>query len=324
MNIRSFADCLKRLDATPPSLSHNLLRKKAFQDAGEFLDSSVRAGQEHDLAKTPNAIWSLLRPRLERTVEEIDCTELDAGQVVAWQMYNDGVILKTGEITIGLDVIPMLRTRHWDLLEQLTNRLSEVLDILIVSHPHADHYDRELVRACLALGKPVLLPEPVAAEWESTSTLHAVHHDWNLNLLDLDITGREGIHVWRETPEELPLMYYEVVCQNGFTFLFGGDIDYTKILEKTPGRTIDLFFIPWRNPNEQYEDGSPNQLGTTLDAVQIATRRIEPRAILYEHCAELDHIHEGLPASYDIALNLKAALPVPSELMFWGEKLVLR
>ena len=124
--------------------------------------------------------------------------------------------------------------------------------------------------------------------------------------------------------EDVPLVYYEVVCPGGFTFMFIGDLDYSKTLEKTPGREIDLFFIPWRHPNETFEPGHAAQTGVTVDAVKAAVEKIRPRALLFEHLAELEHVYDGFPASYDIALDLKAQVGVPSELLFWGEHIVVK
>ncbi len=101
-------------------------------------------------------------------------------------------------------------------------------------------------------------------------------------------------------------------------------MDYTREFEKTPEQHVDLLFLPWRNPNRFYEDGHSQQMGTTLDAARVALERVAPSAVIYTHCAELQHVYKGFPASYDMALELKRALPVPSELLFWGEKLALR
>ncbi|OQW95554.1 MAG: hypothetical protein BWK77_07230 [Verrucomicrobia bacterium A1] len=324
MNIEKLKHSLAALDSNPPSFAANPKRHKMFLDIGQFLEASVRAGQALDLrAQNPNPVWQAIEPRLARALESADETDLARNEVAAWQMYNDGVIVRTDEIAIGLDVIPMPRFFGWPEPPKLTERIAELLDLLVITHAHEDHYDRALVRACLRMGKPVLMPEPMAGEWGQDANLHPVSHGWELEIDDLHITGRAGCHVWRDTPEELPLVYYEIRCQEGYTFVFGGDVDYTKTFEKTRGRAIDLLFLPWRNPNAAYEEGRPEQTGTTFDAVRIALDKIEPAALLYEHCAELNHVYDGFPASFDMALDLKQRIPVPSELMFWGEQIAL-
>ena len=307
----------------PPAFRANPARGAAFRDIGLFLETQTRADQPLDLKKTATPLWPFVHRRLECAMKEAAQANLAGNAVTAWQMYNSGVVVRTGEIILGLDVIPMPRFFGWPEPEGLTRRTAELLDALLITHRHEDHYDQALVRACLDLGKPVLMPGSLAADWGHDINLHGVEHGADIGLLDLHITCRQGFHVWRATMEELPLIYYEIVTPNGYTFVFSGDLDYTKVIEKTAGRNIDLLFIPWRNPHEKYEAGRPEQIGSTLDAVKIAIKTVQPRAILYEHYGELDHIYRGFAASYDMALDLKRALAVPSELMFWGEHISL-
>ena len=311
------------LARNPPGFRMCPARDAALLNIGRFLERQTRAGQPLDLKKTSAPLWPFILRRLETAMDEAERADLAHDAVTAWQMYNSGVVVKTGDIIIGLDVIPMPRFFGWEEPEGLTLRTAELLDVLLITHRHEDHYDKALVRACLDLGKPVLMPASLAADWGHHIALHGVEHGANMELLDLQITCRQGFHVWRATMDELPLIYYEITTPAGYTFIFSGDLDYTKVFEKTAGRDIDLLFIPWRNPNERYENGRPEQIGSTLDAVKIAVKTAQPRAILYEHYGELDHIYGGFSASYDMALDLKRELAVPSELLFWGEHMAL-
>lgn len=324
MNIQSFVDALTRLDANPPAFRLNENRRDAFLDIGRFLEESIRPGGEYDLKQNPTPLRQLVEPRFVAAARDIAATKLKPHQVTAWQMYNHGVIVKSGDAVIGLDVVPITRSFDWEEPEGFTDSLAELIDVLLVTHDHGDHYDEPLVRACLRRGKPVVMPEPMARKRDPSATLRAASHGSIHDIRGLHITAREGIHLWRKVVGEVPLIYYEIACPQGFRFIFGGDVDYTKLFKKTPGSNIDLFFLPWRNPNEIYEPGHPAQEATTIDAVKIAIERIRPATMLYEHCAELDHVYEGYPASYDIAVALQRLVPIPSELMFWGEKIALR
>jgi L-ascorbate metabolism protein UlaG (beta-lactamase superfamily) len=324
MNIQSFVDALTSLDANPPSFRPNENRRAAFLRIGSFLEESIRPGREYDLRQNPGPLRQLVEPRMVAAAREIASTRLEEGQVTAWQMYNHGVIVKSGDVVIGLDVVPITRSFDWEEPAGFTDALAELIDILLITHNHSDHYDQTLVRACLHRGKPVVMPESMARKWVPNPALHAAGSGSIHTIGGLHITSREGIHLWRKVVGEVPLTYYEIACPQGFRFIFGGDVDYTKLFEKSPDATIDLFFLPWRNPNEIYEPGHPAQEATTIDAVKIAIERIRPAAMLYEHCAELDHVYEGYPASFDIALELQRLVPIPSDLMFWGEKIALR
>ena len=324
MKIQSLVDALARLDANPPSFRPNESRRDAFLWVGRFFEESIRPGHEYDLKQNPGPLRQLVEPRLVAAAKDIAAAKMNAHQVTAWQMYNHGVIVKSGGAVVGLDVVPITRSFDWEEPAGFTDSLAELLDVLFITHNHSDHYDEPLVRACLQRGKPVVMPESMARKWVADPALHAAGNGWSRTICGLQITAREGVHLWRKTVGEVPLTYYEIACPQGFRFIFGGDVDYTKLFEKTPGANIDLFFLPWRNPNEFYEPGHPAQEATTIDAVRIAIERIRPAAMLYEHCAELDHVYEGYPASFDIALELQRLVPIPSELMFWGEKIALR
>ncbi len=312
---------LRTLNETPPTFGVSKVREAAFLKLGEFFESSIRIGGAHDLVRKPNAVWREIETRLLRVLVEIACPTDEA--LVLWQMYNSGVIIKSDEVIMGLDVIPMLRTYGWDEPIDLTQQVARTLDFLLITHRHPDHYDKKLVRACLDMGMPVCMPESLAWEWETNVNLHAVSGSWEMDLNDIHIKGRKAFHVWREDIEDVPSVYYEVPTQTGYSFIFSGDADYTKVFEKTPDKKIDLLFLPWRNPNAAYEDGEPGQIGTTMDAVQVALDRVKPGVVLYEHYAELEHVYNGFPASYDIVADLKEKVGVPSEWLFWGERLDL-
>ncbi len=316
-------DGIALLDRHPPRFKRVEERARAFRQIGGFFETQTRAGHAHDLAKSPCAVWPPLQERLARAVNEIADCELRRDEVRLWQMYNHGVIIKSDEVVMGLDLVPLPRRFGWEAPAGFTQRLAGILDLLMVTHRHDDHYDRELAAACLRLGKPVFMPASLAADWGFDPNLHPVGNDWTMEIDDLRIRGQPSLHVWRKNMDEVPLVAYEVTCQEGYTFLFSGDADYTKSLEKPAYSSLDLLFIPWRNPNERYEKGHPKCKGTTLDAVNIALRRVEPAAVLHEHYAELKHVYDGFPASYDIALDLQEGMNVPSDILFWGESLVL-
>jgi hypothetical protein len=88
----------------------------------------------------------------------------------------------------------------------------------------------------------------------------------------------------------------------------------------SPDARVRAFFVPWRAPNAAYEAGTPDARPLT-EAVQRAVDQLQPDTLIYEHCAELEHVYDGFPCSFDLALDLKQQLTTPSELLFWGESL---
>ena len=324
MDLQLLQEQLNILKRHGPSFVQSSIRDEAFLCMGEFFESHIREGQPFDLKQNPNIIWELIQARLLQALNEIEHITLGPDELMLWQMYDSGIIIKQSETVFGLDIIPMLRSYEWPEPEGLTERIADTLDFLLITHHHADHYDRALVHACLEREKPVALPEHLAGEWPNRPPLHAISGGWQTEWQGIQITGRNAYHVWRDTMNDVPLIYYELTCAGQYTLLFSGDADYTKAFEKTQGQSIDLLFLPWRNPNATFEAGHEKQTHETTDAIRIARDKIEPAFILFEHLAELEHVYGFFPASYDIAVHLRRTLQTPIDWLFWGEALVLR
>lgn len=327
MSIDRFKTAVSVLFRHPPAWKFDRNRDHAFAEIDRFLEEYVRPGQPCDLKKRPNEVWDTVESYLIKAVTQIE-KSIALGTkpqgVTVWQMYNCGVIVQMAGKTIALDLLPIIRDFDWVEPPGFTRRIANIVDMLLVTHRHKDHCDTPLVRACLSSGKPVLMPKMLADTFEDDPLLIPVDGTLETELAGIKITARTGCHVWKDTVEELPVAYYEVTAPDGFSFIFCGDTDYTKDFEKTPHKNIHLLFIPWRNPNALYEEGQPRRIGTTVDAVNIALKRIKPRALIYEHYGELKHVYEGFQPSYGMAAWLKKELKVPSERMFWGEHITLR
>ena len=321
--ITPFNHLMTELEAVPPSWPWQEKRVQTFQKIGRFLEETIHAGQCFDLTLNPNPLWDAIYLRLTQAVLDLDAPAAKDGEWHLLQMYNAGLLITDGDVMFGVDVVPVLRTYGWPDPADLTRKIAERMDFLLITHHHPDHYDRALVRACLALGKPVCLPEDLRSEWESDPNLIFLRDGHSLNLCDMEITGRRCIHVWRKTAEELALIYYELTDRAGRTLFFAGDADYTQSFFASPGKSVDALFLPWRNPNARYEDGHPEQTGVIEEALRIAIDRLHPRRIILEHYAELEHLYQHYPASYDLAARQKKASDVPLEWLFWGERMVL-
>ncbi len=320
MDLQAFGEALAQLDRHPPGWHPDEWRGQAFRQIGAFLDQAIRPGAPFDLRTNPNPVWDVVAARLDHALAGVAAAS-PPGVSRLWQWYNAGVILTTPAGVLGVDVIPMPRHYGWLDTHRLEARLAQVLDGLLVTHRHQDHYDPALVRACLELGKPVAMPAHLAVAWRDYPAAMGIAAAQDLRVAGYAIRARSGWHVWRDAPEERPLVYYEVEVPGSSPMLFSGDADYTRSFDaEAPGRW-DAFFIPWRSPNRLYEPGDPAQVGTAQDALALAVERLAPRRLVLEHYAELKHVHEGLGASYDLALDLQRSAGVPTALMFWGESL---
>lgn len=323
MNLEPLHQILATFDSVPPTWEPSPARNATFAELAGFLESQIRPGQPFDLkAIHPNPLWMLLEDRLRDALS--DWTAQPAardGVCRLRQWYSSGVWVEQDGVRLGFDIIPLLRAYEWPDRHDLTHRLADALDALFITHRHQDHYDVELVRACLERQVPVYLPEAVARQWKSHPQLHAIHDGQTWRVGDWHFSARIGPHVWRETVEELPVCIFAGVGSDAQALVYGGDADYTRLPDLGLTVPVKAYFMPWRAPNAAYEPGHELQTGTLPEAFDILIDRVHPAAVLYEHCAELEHVHDGFPASFDLALNLKQSSPVPSELLFWGESI---
>lgn len=302
----------------PPTWAHDPVREQAFLDLDDFLEAAIRPGRRYDLRQASQPVWQLVDERLQAALAEAAAPARAPGRLTVWQMYNMGLLARAGDAVIGMDLLPSAQASP-----DFNRRVASLLQALLISHGHSDHYDRDLVRACLGQGCPVWMPSSLAGEWEHEPLVHPVDEYRDAETNGLRIVARRGVHVWAASRKDPHTVYYEVTFASGPTLLFCGDLDYTRELERTPGREVDLLVLPWRSPSALYEPGDTRQVAERPVAVRAALQVIRPRYVLYSHYAELHHVYGGCPASYAIAADLKRNITTPSEWMFWGERLEL-
>lgn len=87
---------------------------------------------------------SALRQASNRLIDHITTTQVERGMVV-WHLYNMGFVVHVPGACVGID-----------LLGPGLERLSDALDVLLISHHHDDHNHPALIDAMLTKGKPVL------------------------------------------------------------------------------------------------------------------------------------------------------------------------
>lgn len=287
---------------------------------GNFLERETRAGCQFDLNFWPNPLWQLIQQSLESGLAKFFNQTVLPGKICLLQWYNSGIIIRTDKRAIGFDLIPIPRYYNWPDTANLTQQLAHCLDALFITHHHEDHFDLQLVEALLSSGKPVFSHPEIAGTAKPGIT--ACNDEETFIFQEFSVIPRHAFHVWREKIDEVPLVYFEVSCPSDYTFIFSGDADYTKNFTSLTTK-LDTLFIPWRNPNFRFEEGHPQQKGNTMDALEIAIARVNPRQIILEHYAELDHIYKGFGASYDLAINLINHSPVKTCIYFPGEFIFL-
>ena len=68
-----------------------------------------------------------------------------------YKVYNMGFIFRTKGHVVGVDL-------QWSGSREQMLELASYLDVLFITHPHGDHFTRELLEVMVEAGKPVVLP----------------------------------------------------------------------------------------------------------------------------------------------------------------------
>ena len=106
----------------------------------------------------------------ERVFAEVAAAKIPDGSLRLWRIYNMGYIIKGPTHTVAIDITA--RPKFYDVVEGRfmpdTNvvvwceadwkRLANLADMIFVTHPHGDHYNRAGIEAFVAAKKPVVVP----------------------------------------------------------------------------------------------------------------------------------------------------------------------
>ena len=106
----------------------------------------------------------------ERVFSEVAAATIPEGSLRLWRIYNMGYIIKGPKHTVAIDITarPELYTASGKYFVKDTNtviwckadwkRLAELADMIFVTHPHGDHYNRAGIEAFVEANKPVVVP----------------------------------------------------------------------------------------------------------------------------------------------------------------------
>ena len=106
----------------------------------------------------------------ERVFAEVAAAKIPDGSLRLWRIYNMGYIIKGSKHTVAIDITA--RPKFYDVVEGRFmpdinvvvwceadwKRLANLADMIFVTHPHGDHYDRAGIAAFVEAKKPVVVP----------------------------------------------------------------------------------------------------------------------------------------------------------------------
>lgn len=236
--------------------------------------------------------WGLMKfynMALEKLLAEIPATKVKKGEVVVWQLYNMGYVIKTQTQCFGID----LYHKHAECL-------APMIDFMLITHNHGDHYSKSLVAELEHQGKAVYS--------NFMDNGHKVTTGDELNI------GNINIKVTTVDHNKTLLNYvntYEVNCYakkgKPYVMFFTGDAHNYEQLN--PTQKVNLF-IP--------------HLAVGLNMAE-AVKKINPTEILMSHILELGHAITKWRWSYEYGINECEKLQREGVyLPVWGEKITLK
>lgn len=222
----SLATAGEVLKDNPPSTIENRERKMALL----LIDNVLH----EEKAPYRPAVQAFFRSRIAAAVNEIRSTKVNQGAVI-WKLYNHTFVIKTQSVTVGFDIQRgMLSIPGFTLDRQLIESLADAVDILFISHMHADHNEEIVAEIFLAKNKPVVAPEgifqgsPVYSAIQhlprSAETVHTIAlPEKGLSLRALVFPGHQGATLLNNV--------YLVFSPEGYSFAHTGDQSNEKDFE---------------------------------------------------------------------------------------------
>ena len=236
--------------------------------------------------------WGLMQyynMALDKLLAEIPATKVRKGEVAVWQLYNMGYVVKTQTQCFGID-----------LYHKHAERLAPMIDFMMITHNHADHYSKALVAELERQGKAVY-----SNFWGKR---HRVKTGDVITIGDISIKVTTVDH--NATLKNF-VNTYEVNCydkqSDDYVIFFSGDAyNYEQL---NPSGKIDLF-VP--------------HLAVGLNMPK-AIEKIKPTEVLMSHILELGHSITQWRWSYEYGINECEKLKREGVyLPVWGEMIRLK
>ena len=182
----------------PPSLSHpkvsktledrydkirrgiTLLRDYPMHEVTISYEPVPPASGQVDAFTAANKQW--LQKRRKEFFQFLRGPRPAGGELQVAKLYSSGVVLRTKDACIGIDLC--YGEGLYDGLYK--EELADMLDVLYVTHAHGDHYDLELFRMMMARGKPVVGPHTMARHF---TDVQGEKHFWEDSHLEPELIG---------------------------------------------------------------------------------------------------------------------------------------
>ena len=274
-------------------------RRAAMNEMQKYADSftdtlfeeylNTTAGTEKEQALEGWGLMRFYNMALEKLLQEIPATKVKKGEVVMWQLYNMGYVIKTDKQCFGID-----------LYHKHVEKLATLIDFMLITHRHADHYSKAMVEALERQDKAVysnFLDNGYKVKTGDNFTVGNI--SIKVTTVDHNATLKNFVNT------------YEVNCYDAkgkdYVIFFTGDAHNYEQLN--PTGKINLF-VP--------------HLAVGLNMPK-AVEKINPKEVLMSHILELGHAITKWRWSYEYGLNECEKLEREGVyLPVWGEMIRLK
>lgn len=175
------------LELFPPSFEFGKQRLQIMESMDKIIDFSVR-DNDRDEQKLQEIV-KFYRRQVDKGLQALELTDVKEG-VHIFKFYSSSLILKSPQGTIAIDFCQgpvgndyklesysnegepetsdYFKTNFYLTTEQ-RDRLANLVDVYLITHPHQDHADYSLAKRMIQAGKPVVGPEQLKLKWEDLS-----------------------------------------------------------------------------------------------------------------------------------------------------------
>ena len=274
-------------------------RRAAMNEMQKYADSfthtlfneylGTTAGTEKEQALEDWGLMQFYNMALEKLLQEIPATKVKKGQVVMWQLYNMGYVVKTDKQCFGID-----------LYHKHAEKLAPMIDFMLITHNHGDHYSKALVEKLERDGKAVY------SNFRDNGHKVKTGDDFTVGNISIKVTTVDHNATLKNFVNTYEVNCYDAKGKDYVIFFTGDAHNYEQL---NPTGKVNLF-VP--------------HLAVGLNMAK-AVENIAPTEVLMSHILELGHSITKWRWSYEYGIaecekleRRGVYLPV------WGEMIRLK
>ena len=274
-------------------------RRAAMNEMQKYADSfthtlfneylGTTAGTEKEQALEDWGLMQFYNMALEKLLQEIPATKGKKGQVVMWQLYNMGYVVKTDKQCFGID-----------LYHKHAEKLAPMIDFMLITHNHGDHYSKALVEELERDGKAVY------SNFRDNGHKVKTGDDFTVGNISIKVTTVDHNATLKNFVNTYEVNCYDAKGRDYVIFFTGDAHNYEQL---NPTGKVNLF-VP--------------HLAVGLNMPK-AVEKIAPTEVLMSHILELGHSITKWRWSYEYGIaecekleRRGVYLPV------WGEMIRLK